>query len=835
MKLSEKIKTGKLSALIATFAACALSGASAVETDTYYTVTVDSGTYSAPVSLETLDVTVEKEGEATETKSFAEVWSDFASGPAIFRKRGTGWMMSSTKMAAFTGEIRIEEGAFMVNTNLMTGPLNPTTAPTVVISNGASFVLATTAATCPSGNGSYTGGDPGLHLCNHFHLNGEGVDNLGAIANCLGNNQQYCFYGPWTLDGDALLCGRSNCRYDLSGNPSVTMNGHTLTVKRAVTDVTWSFCAGSALFKNGHIVVDHTHMQPQGGGSSVAWSGDASHTLTLTNYATIGYYNTNLTIPWSLVMTAGTAFYIGGSAGSRSDYGSPTDTYGRWDGPLVANGSVRIAGSGENKGLILRGPLQGSGPVIVGSGWLQMLAESPDYKGAICVREKDPSYPARNSGLALFSASIYSEDAAGIAFTNAELRLASQEAFRLPTISAHVGANTNYTFSGGGEATRFASLVKTGEGELYVATPASITGRLELAGGILRMAPVERKQFYSLAGGLWREVAPQPENSTYDAYMNSDAYCSNEVTRCCENLLCPTYPPWKKYTTYAWGGYIWNRSETSETWRFALGASGYSRLWLDGTRIMSTDDNGNVSFYNKTMTPGPHSFLLKVNPRNYGHPGSVGAKPTKNKDWKSGTMGLAVSLTSTTSTNSDDFVFMENGLASAAYPGGDGYWFTRDTRDVGDFDADELEVASKGRHLVSNAVCRAGTLLDLGEGNEVPLYVPRFEGVTTVTNGGLTVAESWKLRPEDVAGGGLKVYGELKFKAGTALLWEDLSQLPRKPEKVLATATGGIDGMPAWNAPDLASSRWRLAKAKDAAGNDILTFTWAAGTTIIMR
>ena len=140
-----------------------------------------------------------------------------------------------------------------------------------------------------------------------------------------------------------------------------------------------------------------------------------------------------------------------------------------------------------------------------------------------------------------------------------------------------------------------------------------------------------------------------------------------------------------------------------------------------------------------------------------------------------------------------------------------------------------------GRHLISNVVCHAGTLLDLGEGNELPLYTARFEGVTTVTNGGVTITESWKLRPEDVAGGGLKVYGELKFKAGATLLWEDLSQLPRKPVKVLATATGGIDGMPTWTAPDLAGSRWRLAKAKDAAGNDILTFTWAAGTTIIMR
>ena len=140
-----------------------------------------------------------------------------------------------------------------------------------------------------------------------------------------------------------------------------------------------------------------------------------------------------------------------------------------------------------------------------------------------------------------------------------------------------------------------------------------------------------------------------------------------------------------------------------------------------------------------------------------------------------------------------------------------------------------------GRHFVSNVVCHAGTLLDLGEGNEVPLFVPRFEGATTITNGGLTVVESWKLKPEDVAGGGLKVYGELKFKADAALLWEDLNLLPRKPEKVLATATGGIDGMPKWAPADLASSRWRLAKGKDAAGNDILTFTWAAGTTIIMR
>ena len=34
---------------------------------------------------------------------------------SIFRKRGTGYMLSSLGMKPFTGEIRIEEGAFVIN------------------------------------------------------------------------------------------------------------------------------------------------------------------------------------------------------------------------------------------------------------------------------------------------------------------------------------------------------------------------------------------------------------------------------------------------------------------------------------------------------------------------------------------------------------------------------------------------------------------------------------------------------------------------------------------------------------------------------------------------
>ena len=70
-------------------AATALSMVSmAVETNTHYTVTVDDGTYDSPVSLDTVNVTVETVGAPALERPFSEVCADFGAGPAIFRKRG---------------------------------------------------------------------------------------------------------------------------------------------------------------------------------------------------------------------------------------------------------------------------------------------------------------------------------------------------------------------------------------------------------------------------------------------------------------------------------------------------------------------------------------------------------------------------------------------------------------------------------------------------------------------------------------------------------------------------------------------------------------------------
>lgn len=832
--------------IIFVVAATALSMVSmAVETNTHYTVTVDGGTYDSPVSLDTVNVTVETVGEPALERPFSEVCADFGAGPAIFRKRGKGWMMSSTKMAEFTGEIRIEEGAFMVNTNLMTGPLDLATAPTVVVSNGASFALAATDETCPSAGGS---AGPNLHLKNAFRLVGEGVDGYGSIANLLGNTQQYLFYGTWSLDGDTLLSGRSSQRYDVSDEPFIYLNGHTMTVKRGDGMPWWNLCLGSAQVCDGHVVVDSTGLLVQGGrlDRHSVWRGDERNTLTITNRATLLFYNNFVSIPWSVRFCEGTSFTSGGTAveSCRSDVGH-TNVCNYLSGPVVIDGRVDLFGRYDYAGFTIPRILSGSGPVNVNGAWLNLVSPSSGYLGAISIDSWNSVYGGVRypAGLALYSPGAYDENASGVTLTNAEVRLMTDERYCLPAVAFNVSSGTNFAFSGGGYGNTCASLRKDGGGTLDLLSNVSVTGRFELAEGTLRFSPM--RKYYSTVGGLWKCMVPQDDrdeenpSTNHRPFMNfgDTSYYSNEVATCCDMLKTPTYPPWEKFTSVAWGGYVWNRSPTNEMWRFAASISGYSRLYIDGEMVIVTDDNQNVLFANVMMAPGCHEFLFKVNPRLYGHPGST-SQPSKNRDWKAGTPGLMVSKTSVASTNSDDFVFLEDFCSyTNVSAGGVGYIFTRDARDVGEFDPAALAELSAMERPVANMVCNPGTAIDLGDGNETPLFIGTLEGVTAVRNGGVKIGKSWKLDANRLkAGGALSVEGTLAFAGGCTLDWEDLPLLPRTNDYVIAVAAGGIEGLPIWSPADgTHNSRWHLAKEKNADGDDALTFRWRAGMIVLMR
>ena len=174
------------------------SFAAAVRAQTVYTVTTDvSHAYGAPQDIDSASVEV-YDGSQVVIRPFPEVRDSFAAG-SVFRKRGAGYLRSSPSMFGFSGEIRIEEGGFMVVTNRCLGPTDKELANPVVVSNGASIVVCPTLATCPNDS---------LLMRNPVTFAGEGYEGRGAICYAMGEGcslQNKGFNGDWTLAGDAMI------------------------------------------------------------------------------------------------------------------------------------------------------------------------------------------------------------------------------------------------------------------------------------------------------------------------------------------------------------------------------------------------------------------------------------------------------------------------------------------------------------------------------------------------------------------------------------------------------------------------------------------------------
>ena len=822
-----------------------LFGFAAVAANTVtYTVTTDEGTRTAPVALDTLEVEV-NDGGTTVTKPFAEACGEFGTA-SVFRKRGNGWVTSSVRMSTFKGEIRIEEGAFMVTTNGMLGVSAQGNAENakVYVSDGAALALAATAATCNTSE---------LFIWNEVHVTGTGADGYGAILNCLGNNQYYCFGGKIVLEGDTLLSGHSTYRYDFRDGNTCDMQGHALTIRKGSAGA-WSLCPGNAKFINpGHIIIDGVTFHPQS--SSSTYGGDASNTLTVTNSANFQFYNSRVSIPWTLIACSGATLTSSGSTSCGCSLGQP-DNYNYWKGPVEFRGNTTINATGLNMGFPIHGAISGVGPVTMNSGWLQLMQDNPGYTGSISVVNKWMN--DSGCGIALYGNGNPLPAASELSLSNATVNLMNTIPYALPPVTAYVMADTNLVFEGGILGSSYASLTKKGPGSLTLKTPASVTGTLELAEGRLVLQPAGR--VYSTASGLWKgvvmpvytnavgEVVPSVTNASgaimrpsgmknanivasSTAIMSGQGTLSNEVVSCMDWLKTPDYPPWIQDGSVVWSGYIWNRSPTNETWSFGQTICGYSRFYFDGSSKQSTDNNNRLYVNTvKNVKPGPHAILFKVNPRDYSGPGSN--KPSSSPFWGP-KMGLALDRLGRGTTNVEDYVFMENGTGSGGF-GGDGLVFTRDTRDVTDFAEDELLAAARSALSYSNIVAKAGTVLDLGEGNYYPLPVQTFTGVTTVTNGGLNVCGTWAFAASDItAGGCLDVDGKLSFAGGATVSFDDEGLKLKKPQQGSFTVLRTKDGIENLPEIDYDGDRWRFAVSAD--GKSLVATYIPPGALIIVK
>ena len=802
-------------------AASIAAGAFAEDAEPVCVVTVEPGVTNR---LDECEVSVTQDG-VTETKEFSSL--SLVSG--TFKKRGFGFLMSSTAMTNFTGTILIEEGALMTESPGMTGPADATAGP-MVISNGASLVLAPSAGTCEN----YA-----LNVWNEITLSGTGINGMGAVYGATrGPRTRDTFKGSWHLSGDATVNGEPAATYDYGdkagGFYGYHLNGHTLTFAYGKGCV-----VNGGKFDPGHILI------PDGGmmyvQSGLTLYGGDTNTLTVAGGGRFSTYNGNaFNAPWKMILEDGSYVYVNGSV--KESWARPADRI-NWAGPIDVQGAVTVrAGSaGGTDAFSALGPVSGDGGFDVTRGFLHLSSASNSFKGPLSVSATTKVCLA---GVGFHADGAWPKDNA-TTFTNKNgcVYLTANDV-RLPAIDYTTDTGySNTTFFGDGGAIA-ASLVKRGAGALEFTAPVAVTGRTDFLEGTIRIPPPNAAvaAMHSSAPGLWEGIMDYGDDSvTWTAdktsyYTDGTAAVTNGVQD--SPYMAYQYgSPWTMRMFVRYQGYIWNRTETAGNWSFALALAGGGKLLIDGVKVLENLSSNWYFLWTNTVsiTPGPHTFDLRLYNSGYG---DGGCRQTRQYWWGDSAwrdlpdydtwanyMGFAYDpngcgLASNTAFNSANYLKAQNEASVRGVVGGDGHLFTRDARTQAEcFD----EIEKIARASFAELAARPGTVLDLG-GSALPLRVPALQGFTTVTNGSLTIGETWRLTGADLDTADnttLRVDGRLAFAAGAKIVLEDAADFCEffrgKGGFVLASAKDGIEGVPAFekDGEDPYAGHWHLLVKSD--------------------
>lgn len=660
----------------------AFAGVASADTVTnIYTVTTQSeGDYKTPFLLDDMIVTcTDTAGGVEVQKSFAELAANGFGPCSVFRKRGAGWLQSSVKMATFKGEINVEEGGFIVTTNLMTGAQNYDEAPIVRVLSGATFMLRTTTATCPNNK---------LTLYNKFNLAGEGFNGMGAICNASENSQYNTPYAAsWYLEDNIKVYHVSSARWDMgdltgTGHSYIDMNGHDLKYvrNRSYSRANWCFSVGAKILNPGNIYIDGQIFSFQQSGD---FQGDSGNCLVFTNGSKLVMYKMQSNIPWSV------KFY-GDSTFSCNDYPSGLEypNINAFSGPVAVNdGSLRICtdNAGKVRGTTFSDDLTGEGNIIVDNCWLQLINGGKTMTGQITV---DGTTASTNySGLAFWSPESVPMSCVKIAFTNTQMRLMDSLDMNwdFPQLDFHVASGTNSLPEGvvGGS---IAGLRKTGPGMIVVPSPFSVTGVTEISEGILKIGRYGNAGLY--CGRFLAAVTPVyfPPLDESVAYWNIvhgyDVEFTNRVDLSLNAFNSATDSFWyapagdttSKYVAITYAGYIWNRSRTTQRWTFAGAGGMHTTVRLDGEELywFTTFNEGKKATVD--VAPGPHKvYFSTANALGSGGPkGSSFA----NMNWKinGNSAGVMYDPEGKDSETATDYMYMVDP--------GDGSLFTQSTNET---------------------------------------------------------------------------------------------------------------------------------------------------------
>ena len=788
-----------------------------------YTVTTsgDGTTSLASAQVEVIST----EGATPETVAFSSL--TLTSG--TFRKRGTGYLLSDDAMSGFKGTILIEEGAFIAQKNGHLGPAQSGTAAiataTVVVSNNASLVL--------SGDG---GGNGAFRIGNTIHFRGAGYQDLGAINIALTSSSQNFLFtkGSFVLDADAVI-GFSTRSTGYIYYCSLVMNGHTLTAKAANSSARSSTLGfeGSSIQSPGNIVIDSIYFRPWGDGNE--FNGSASNFLTFTGGGA-GEFNPSKHVKpryfWTLDLTDSIWVERSYDATSAAAAYTTTNNYG-WAGPVRLTGNPRLHWSADAAGkdsFTFLGTVYGTGGFsTTRASRINLVDGNNSFEGAVQLN----TYNYGDAELRVFQNGALPTTCAGATLNHSDLTLMYSDTYQLPALTFDIYTGRTETFSGGTNGT-VKSLKKIDSGTLDMTAPLTVTGVTELAGGTLRL-PCDRA---GLTFG-WRVQEGDSNvgiNDATFAFTNrvelgtNLAYTDDKVEwqRLDSNI--------KRLFTYR--GYIWNRTSEAQNWTFAAQVVQGMQIFIDG--VLRPWENLNYwEFYAlkkvgfvtvNGIEPGWHQIDVRMyttsGATGYGTAASRlgGADKLTNATWQVD-LGLAIDRQGRGSTNYADYERLVDP--------GDGSFLT-----VVPGDAESAEDVIAHMPKFDHLKFTGGKLDTRGS----DITVPVLEGVNgAVTNsnayfpvGSLTVGQKWIIPGAATANKTLKVTGKLKFAAGSVLEGTDLVLLSRKTEHTLATATGGIEGMPAFDGNAPGNKGWHLVK-ETVNGVESLKLFWRLGTTIVIR
>lgn len=799
---------------------------------TTYTVTTASNDVDSPTPLASATVEVCEDGSDEVSRvAFADIGA-FPEG-AVFCKRGEGYLLSSDGLQSLAGgEVRIEEGGLVVNANGQLGASDTS----VVISNGASLVLACTAASC---------GANVLKVKNAIRLNGDGYEGKGAIrSRSTVSQQDYCFWAPWTLDGDATFLTDTGARLDCgSSGFKLDLGGHVLTVKKGAVAGTLGLAELGGIVNAGDaggIVIDGAKLMTR---APLVADGSADNVLRVTNGGLLQPYRAQHTLPWTTQLAGDVTIWTTG----ESSYAMRLATDQAQDnivcGPVaLVDADVSQTVNVSGMGLAYFGPVTGSGDYTVSGTYLHLHGEA-DFAGSLTVQPNG----GRSGGVAFWRPESVPQRAP-LTVVDSDMAFATDfAAYELPAVTNTVSAGRVQSVRGGTNVTA-ASFVKLGAGRLDLHSPLRTTGAFELAEGSVKFA---RYGGAGLVGG--RVLVSDSSQSVVAGGVTFDT-AQKYVVHNWGHSKVPELPAYTlelgvgagTYTMHrisatetddavavvCYAGYLWNRSATNETWTFSGGFGTNYSLFQNWNRYNCTSWN-DIKTAQVEVKPGANYFQVtaygtayRVLTREGAYMSPQGGNDSNYKGWNWKTSdgvsaGIRVDRLGRASKDWSDYEPLEDP--------GDGSFLTYEQDGANTRRAD---------YRFASLVAADDTSIDLF-GN--PLTVGTLTGAPAVTNSNachadaFTVTDAWTLPAASVvAGKRLSVAGDLAFADGVTLTVSGPKAFRgHAGDYVIAEATGTFTGLPSLNVDSVYATRMKLRLSAD--GKRLLLTYVSPGMSVLVR